>query len=373
MIIFYSTTDKQILEIEDQQSTHYGKIVNSLKGTGLDIKNYTLGHFNLLYSEYLFDESYDRVDLVFYYLKNKTKKETHLFLDNQSEPRNGNFNKFINIGIKKYGILPKNVYLITSTEFGGLKYDINVVKKFAKSMNFFKINRDNSLNNDVVVNKTKLLSSFNRRTTQQRVLQTAHIVSQFNEDDRVVSLGVGEDVVHMWTQNYFKMICDKPPKLPIVLDHNYISEDGEEQFAINLNQSNCLFDVVNETISTQTDGVGYPNFYHEGVFFTSEKSLRPFLNHQIPIFNSAVGYSEWFEKVFGVDMFRDIIDYKIWDNLCNLNERSEVIVNSLKKFKKHYPNYNEFYKTNIKRFKKNERLIKNLDEDKIYIYHKSTC
>ena len=72
-------------------------------------------------------------------------------------------------------------------------------------------------------------------------------------------------------------------------------------------------------------------------------------------------------------MFRDIIDYKIWDNLCNLNERSEVIVNSLKKFKKHYPNYNEFYKTNIKRFKKNERLIKNLDEDKIYIYHKSTC
>jgi hypothetical protein len=50
-----------------------------------------------------------------------------------------------------------------------------------------------------------------------------------------------------------------------------------------------------------------------------------------------------------------------------------VIVNSLKKFKKHYPNYNEFYKTNIKRFKKNERLIKNLDEDKIYIYHKSTC
>ena len=113
----------------------------------------------------------------------------------------------------------------------------------------------------------------------------------------------------------------QPKRLAVKLNskgEQFVLQGHPWVFSNNINKinedANSLLSVVNETIATGTDPNGI-NSENQDVYYCSEKSIRPFLNLQIPIFNSTIGYSEWFEKTYGFDLFTDIIDYRKWDKI----------------------------------------------------------
>ena len=68
----------------------------------------------------------------------------------------------------------------------------------------------------------------------------------------------------------------------------------------------------------------------------TEKMAKPFMAHQIPIVVAAKNSAQFFEDV-GLDMFSDIIPWKSWDNIDDINMRIEYIVKFLDTFIKQDP------------------------------------
>jgi hypothetical protein len=293
---------------------------------------------------------------------------THLFVDNRSEPRDFKSSTFFNLSIKKYGVKPENVHVLTATcTYIPKEFKSKLIFFPYDGFNFFSITKDNENFKIGSVNKTILLTSFNRRLTTQRIVQTAEIINRFNEEDYIISLGVDTEKFPEMERNHFNMWCNKDVSLPISVDKEYVDINDVEQFKIDIGQSkNSIFDVVNETIAS-SGLIGQTNAMHREVYYPSEKTFRPFFNHQIPIFNSTIGYTEWFSRAYGFDMFEDVLDYRKWDNVHILKQRSDIICDELENFKNKFGDYNQFYEDHKERFAKNYVKVKKITNPEFYI------
>lgn len=373
MLVFFTRHKKTVRYHESSKNDisqyHYGIVEDLLNMIGIDIINNDreLEKNNVVFIEDFFDVSIEVARKPLYQLKNSQHsigKDTHVFLDNRSEPRNFNLSNFLYTAKYEYGIDEKNIHVITATKHHIYKDSKVNVYYFPYFSKVFLLEGDYRENVKITKKvKTKLVSSFNRRTTIQRILQVSDIIKNFNPDEYTISLGVDETSNSPKKNHHLLKVLSGNPEIeyPLIVDKEQITTEDNTQFKTEIgDSSNTIFEIVNETIPTTSD-VGGTNSMHGGVYYLTEKTLRPFLNHQIPIINTTTGFTKWLHKNYGFDLFKDIIDYTKWDNLPTLEGRSEVIITEIKRFKSKYPDYNKFYHDNLFRFQLNEAILRKFD------------
>jgi hypothetical protein len=373
MVIYYDSSTKKVGVVERNSEIYINGFKSDevlfeiLKSIGCGDLMFNPNN-NVIYVKDQFDLDLKTIRKIFFILNHHNDKSlpTYVFLDNKGEPRSYQSSNFLNFVTSKTNIPKENITILTGTRTTSFnKYGYRIVFYPYDFLNFFKITTDNfRLPEDVV--KTKLLSSFNRRMNSQRIVQTAKICDKFDMEELNISLGTGHDNQSQKHRDRFHCMIKKDIRLPIVSDLEFLESDDDRQFNIQINEdANSLLSVVNETIATGTDPNGI-NSENQDVYYCSEKSIRPFLNLQIPIFNSTIGYSEWFEKTYGFDLFTDIIDYRKWDKIFNIYERSDIICEEIMNFKKKYPDYNKFFQDNKERFIRNFEKVPSFDKSEFF-------
>jgi len=373
MVIYYDSSTKKVGVVERNSEIYINGFKSDevlfeiLKSIGCGDLMFNPNN-NVIYVKDQFDLDLKTIRKIFFILNHRNDKSlpTYVFLDNKGEPRSYQSSNFLNFVTSKTNIPKENITILTGTRTTSFnKYGYRIVFYPYDFLNFFKITTDNfRLPEDVV--KTKLLSSFNRRMNSQRIVQTAKICDKFDMEELNISLGTGHDNQSQKHRDRFHCMIKKDIRLPIVSDLEFLESDDDRQFNIQINEdANSLLSVVNETIATGTDPNGI-NSENQDVYYCSEKSIRPFLNLQIPIFNSTIGYSEWFEKTYGFDLFTDIIDYRKWDKIFNIYERSDIICEEIMNFKKKYPDYNKFFQDNKERFIRNFEKVPSFDKSEFF-------
>lgn len=370
MVIYYDSSTKDVSVVEKNSEVYiYGfksdeVLLNILDSIGCAELMFNPDN-NVIYVKDQFDLELKTIKKIFNILENHDGRvlPTYIYLDNRNEPRSYESSNFLNYVISKTNIPASNITILTGTIINSNnKNGFRILFYPNDYLNFFRITTDKfTLPKDV--SKTKLVSSFNRRMNSQRVIQTAKLCDKFNMDEMNISLGVGYGSHEKKLRDRFHCIVKKDIRLPILCDFEFLDVYNDNQFLVEIgNDSNCLISVVNETMSTGTDPIdNLTNAENQDVYYSSEKSIRPFLNLQIPIFNSTVGYGKWFEKTYEFDLFTDIIDYRKWDDIFNIYERSNIICDEIMKFKIRYPNYNEFFNEHKQRFISNFKKVPTME------------
>jgi len=373
MVIYYDSSTKKVSVVEDNSEVYINgfksdivlqKVLDSVDN-GRKLLN---PNNNIIFVKDQFDLDLITIKKIFILLdKSKSKVlPTYVYLDNRGEPRSYQSSNFLNYLISKTNIPKENITILTGTRTTSPNKNGYRILFFPYDyLNFFRITTEKFTLPQKVM-KTKLLSSFNRRLNSQRIVQTAKICDMFDIEELNISLGIGHGEHDKRFRDRFHCILKKDIRLPIICDRDFLDVNDDDQFIIEIGgDTESIISVVNETIATGTDPNGI-NSENQDVYYCSEKSIRPFLNLQIPIFNSTIGYNAWFEKTYNFDLFKDIIDYSKWDNTFNIYERSDIICQEIMNFKTKYPDYNEFFDKYKERFIENFKKVPRIEQSNIF-------
>jgi hypothetical protein len=112
----------------------------------------------------------------------------------------------------------------------------------------------------------------------------------------------------------------------------------------------------------------YVNIVTESNYFTdcvhiTEKSIKPFHFHQIPIFLSGPNHVKYFKNRYDFDFFDDIIDHS-YDSEMDNKKRIGLVFNEIKRVSENKEQIKEFYKNNQERFEKNKEKVKLIHNSK---------
>lgn len=364
MFIYYNTT-KQHVEIlkEDDKSAH--KVLKKL------LKRLSLYHLYsfdknvLVYIDEQLECQLTKIKQIFQYIKSNNKNDLEIFLiiNNRYEPRNYQKSISFNYAINRTNIPIKNIHILTGSHVID-EYNLGVNLYFFPNdfMNFFKIVNKDLVFDHKEIKKTKLVSSLNRRLNPQRIRQTAYLLNHFTRNEMDVSLGVGNENPNTYLRSALHSVTKTNVELPLMIDIPFLGLNDNDQFKVDIgHEKHCLLSVINETIPTNSI-INESNVGHDAVYYSSEKSFRPILNQQIPIFNSAVGYTKWFEKTYKMDLFKDFINYEKWDRVMNIDTRSRIICDELLEFKEKYGDVEKFYQEHKHRFMENLKKLESMKD-----------
>ena len=107
------------------------------------------------------------------------------------------------------------------------------------------------------------------------------------------------------------------------------------------------------------------------VIHITEKSIRPFYFHQIPLILSTPGHIRKMKEKYKLDFFDDIINHN-YDNEYEPEKRLFLFFNQILEINRNKENIIKFYENNQERFEENKRkILKILDDRKDYFYFKS--
>ena len=189
--------------------------------------------------------------------------------------------------------------------------------------------------------RTLYYVSLGRLARQERIYFTKKLLNDeelYNKG--VVTCGWGDSTLHVWentpsSRHNINMLLQPSEleKFPISLGH---ADDDQHQFFDTFNSA--LFNVVQES-SIGADPRSSDHHYKplspmwqtvnsDRVFFT-EKSAKPFLMNQIPLFIAAPGMVQVLRNL-GFDMFDDIVDHS-YDKEDNMFKRCDMVYNELKR------------------------------------------
>jgi hypothetical protein len=112
----------------------------------------------------------------------------------------------------------------------------------------------------------------------------------------------------------------------------------------------------------------YINIVTESNYFTdcvhiTEKSIKPFHFHQIPIFLSSPNHVKYFKERYDFDFFDDIIDHS-YDSEIDNKKRMHLVFNEIKRVLGNKEQIIEFYKNNQERFEKNKLKVSAIHNSK---------
>lgn len=115
--------------------------------------------------------------------------------------------------------------------------------------------------------------------------------------------------------------------------------------------SNSYFNIITET-----------EFDNEVIHIT-EKSLKPFVVYQFPIFCSSPNHIKELKNLYDFDIFEDVIDHS-YDSIEDHKQRLISVKNEIKRIFEKKDMFVDFYKNNQDRFIKNRNLALDLINDK---------
>jgi hypothetical protein len=148
--------------------------------------------------------------------------------------------------------------------------------------------------------------------------------------------------------DYFYDVKHKTPDFEITEESTFYVNDIPE---LKNDQENSYINIVTESI-----------FLEEDVVQITEKSLKPFLYYQIPIFCATHNHVDVLRKKYDFDMFDDIVNHD-YDNIKDNKERMDKIIIQIQTLNGRQSEIKKMYPLLKERMEKNK--IKLLDIVKI--------
>ena len=174
---------------------------------------------------------------------------------------------------------------------------------------------------DTHKNKNKLLCCFNKSPWHHRTLLFLSLVEHPWFDQIEYTFGNFDIRYHKFELDFLTDIQKaKFDQYNHLLPISILGDDLINQNDVGISNSaysDCLVNIITETS------------VDIGIF--TEKTTKSFMAHQVPILLSSPGSAQFLEDV-GLDMFSDIIPWKSWDSIIDLQTRIDLIVNFIDSF-----------------------------------------
>lgn len=364
------STQKGIpIVFSDQQYDHiYHDIKNNNNVTIIDFQG--MSEFNMA--------EYTRAAL------NRLPKKETVVVGYISEALNSAYWNVVFDIIKSYGY--KKIIWVDGGLSPGYLYahldDIKIVHHTGTM--FFQVLNNNHTagypkHTDIIKDRSYYFLSLGRLARRERIYFTKKILDDDNLKEKgIYTCGWGDHSVEtIWNKNNqndrksLLLILNEEDieKFPISLGHR----DGEQHHMME-KFDEAVFNIVQES-SVGFDHRGYENQYlpevppawcrvnSDRLFFT-EKSAKPFLLSQMPLFIAAPGYVNRLRKL-GFDLFDDIIDHS-YDKEDNVFKRCDIVFSELKRLSELYTlsGWNSVIKMQLShRFHRNFILLKELSNE----------
>lgn len=140
--------------------------------------------------------------------------------------------------------------------------------------------------------------------------------------------------------------------LPKILDY-----DNRNATFIH-NELGNLYNIILNLVTENVTGMTWGDISNDKIYTFTEKSIKPFLAKQIPLFFALPGHLNVLRQL-GFDMFDDLIDNS-YDNESNHTKRLDLILDEIEKLVK--IDLVDFKNKNKNRFEKNFQLLHTLNK-----------
>ncbi len=154
-------------------------------------------------------------------------------------------------------------------------------------------------------------------------------IDDVEEEYKVIGEGNCFDNSHIQNANLFMV-----PEIPDSFHSSYLNIVTESCYNSNLTMLQNFQKVIHPT----------------------EKSFRPYMYYQIPLFVATPGHVKYLRETYNFDMFDDIIDHS-YDDEREDGKRLKLIVDEIGRLIENKDKIKEFYKNNIDRIKKNREIF----------------
>jgi hypothetical protein len=120
-----------------------------------------------------------------------------------------------------------------------------------------------------------------------------------------------------------------------------------------------------EIFELKTFENSYVNITTESEYFSdsihvTEKSLKPFYFHQLPIILASKNHVKFMKENYKLDFFDDIINHD-YDNEWDPRKRIKKVISEILRLQENKSLIIQFYKNNTQRFLNNRKIIQNLN------------
>ena len=299
-------------------------------------------------TRYPYDNFVDKLDeMLASYKLDTTNSLFYIFTE--AEPRPATYSFWVPYLLHKYNVTPNNIVYINSVRCElDQELPINVISnpllgiKFATNYQDLSTYRvEHEIN--MFSQKTKLFSNVVRRLNISRVLTTAALMKNFNEDEYIISCGEDETPKFGSSHvNFYNRIAASTGyglnfmnKLPIRFDSILdVTKPNGHQFKMSdRSLQTCLFEVVHETVGAQDIFMEQSVMTTDNFFCVTEKSFRHAFNLQIPIFIYRAGFYKWFYETFKLRP-HNVIPWEEWDEMQDYHTKVNSVVKFLKSIDK---------------------------------------
>lgn len=176
-------------------------------------------------------------------------------------------------------------------------------------------------------------------------------------------------------------LVHNPNAVPVMFDifNNDEIESLDKHFKKILNNGNSKYsEFENDSIKDENghpnDNVTYVNNAYKHAYINivsesqfvlrdtihiTEKSLIPFHFGQLPIFLATEGHIKKLKKLYGFDVFDDIIDHS-YDSIIDPKERLYKLLDEIKRLNDNKESIIDFYNNNQERFENNKKIVQYL-------------
>ena len=359
-------TNLRILDSEYQMVRIFGKFI---KPEEYDVFEFANGLYDIVFTHrQLMQDDFESIKP---YLKPTTKIVTDISIES------GNIGSFL----EKYNIITKNepydFYLISDTilsehkEFKNNKFkllesyhisfyaylnelsDHNIISDkqiFAETHNGFM-----SLNNSCRLHRVYLFTQFLKRNLS--LDKTSFLFTTGGNDgfkyNREVFINFIDELKNKKLINdelYDKTINFNLPKVIDLDSNNYFQSDNR----ITDLYKDTILNLVTENLSGMTPG----DIYTPYIITFTEKTIKPFIAKQIPLFFALPGLLNILRKL-GFDLFDDLINNS-YDMEFDSTKRLDLILDELEKLLK--MDLIQYKKDNKERFDKNYNLLEKFNK-----------
>lgn len=104
------------------------------------------------------------------------------------------------------------------------------------------------------------------------------------------------------------------------------------------------------------------NTRHKKIIHPSEKSFRPYMYYQIPLFVATYNHVKYLRETYNFDMFDDLINHS-YDDEFDDKKRLSLIIDEIGRLIENKDKVIEFYKNNVSRIKKNKEIFLKVSQE----------
>jgi hypothetical protein len=354
----------RILDCDLQLCRTFGLFIS---GNSYDTFENPMGLYDILFTHReTFQDNFDSI-------KKYTKPNSKIVTDISTE--SGNIDDFLNVYKKIVASNPYQFYLICDAPIPNKEqYGDNVKILDSHDISFYAYLNTNSDSFDMLESSIDAslhngFLSLNNSCRIHRVYLLTQLLDKNLPIDKCSFLfSIGSPQGWKYNKDVFKSCLDS------LLETNFISNElYDKTFNYTLpkildydntngtfiyNKLNSLYDTILNLITENLTGMSNGDISNDKIYTFTEKTIKPFIAKQIPIFFALPGHLNVLRNL-GFDLFDDLIDNS-YDTEMNHVKRLDLILNELQRLMQ--IDLVEFKNKNKNRFDSNFKLLDTLTQ-----------